>query len=43
MYAALCGIAAMMVMSIDDITLKVKGDASRYKNNGEKKRVERED
>lgn len=43
MYAALCGIAAMMDMSIEDITLKVKGDASRYKNNGEKKCVERED
>ena len=38
-----CGIAAMMDMSIEDITLKVKGDASRYKNNGEKKCVERED
>lgn len=33
----------MMDMSIEDITLKVKGDASRYKNNGEKKCVERED
>lgn len=43
MYAALCGIAAMMDMSIENITLKVKGDASRYKNNGEKKCVERED
>ena len=41
MYAALCDIAAMMDMSIEDITLKVKGDASRYKNNGEKKCVER--
>ena len=41
MYAALCGIAAMMDMSIEGITLKVKGDAARYKNIGEGKTIER--
>ena len=30
-----------MDIAIEDITLKVKGDASRYKKNGEKKCVER--
>lgn len=43
MFTALCAVAAMMDISIDDITLKIKGDAARYKNIGEKKCIERMD
>lgn len=41
LYAALCSIAAMMDMSIDDITIKVKGDSGRYKTVGPAKTIER--
>lgn len=41
LYAALCGIASMMDVSIEEITLKCKGDPYRYKNTGDKKALER--
>lgn len=41
MYSALCCIASMMDISIDAITLKCKGDPSRYKTVGDKKTIER--
>lgn len=41
LYAALCGIAGMMDVSIEEITLKCKGDPYRYKSTGEKKTLER--
>ena len=41
LYAAICSIAAMMDMSIDDITIKVKGDSGRYKTVGPARTIER--
>ena len=41
LYAALCNIAGMMDVSIEEITLKCKGDPYRYKNTGDKKMLER--
>lgn len=41
MYLVFCSIAAMMDMSIDDITIKVKGDESRYKPVGSTRTIER--
>ena len=41
LYAAICSIAAMMDASIDDITIKVKGDSGRYKTVGPARTIER--
>lgn len=41
LYAAICSIAAMMDMSIDGITIKVKGDSGRYKTVGPARTIER--
>ena len=41
LYAAICSIAAMMDMSIDDITIKVKGDSGRYKTVEPARTIER--
>lgn len=42
LYGVLCNIAGMMDCTIKEITIKHKGDPSRYKNIGEKKTIERE-
>ena len=41
LYAEICSIAAMMDMSIDDITIKVKGDSGRYKTVRPARTIER--
>lgn len=41
LYTAITAIAAMMDMSIDDITIKAKGDPSRYKTSGPAQTIER--
>lgn len=41
LYAAICSIAAMMDMRIDDITIKVKGDSGRYKTVDPARTIER--
>ena len=41
LYGALCNIAGMMDVSIEEITLKCKGDPYRYKTVGEKRTLER--
>lgn len=40
-YLAICSIAAIVDMSIDDITITVKGDASQYKPVGKNRTIER--
>lgn len=40
-YSAICSIAAIVDMSIDDITITVKGDASQYKPVGKTRMIER--
>ena len=40
-YLAICSIAAIVDMSIDDITITVKGDASQYKPVGKTRTIER--
>ena len=41
LYTAITAIAAMMDMSIDDITIKAKGDPGRYKTVGPARTIER--
>jgi hypothetical protein len=41
LYSALCCIAGMMDCTIEDITIKAKGDSDRYKTVGEKRVIER--
>ena len=41
LFSALCCIAGMMDCTIEDITIKAKGDSDRYKTIGEKRVIER--
>ena len=41
LFSALCCIAGMMDCTIEDITIKAKGDSDRYKTVGEKRAIER--
>ena len=41
LYSALCCIAGMMDCTIEEITIKAKGDSDRYKAIGEKRTIER--
>lgn len=41
LFSALCCIAGMMDCTIEDITIKAKGDPDRYKTIGEKRAIER--
>ena len=40
-YLAICSIAAIVDMRIDDITITIKGDGSRYKTVGKTRTIER--
>ena len=41
LFSALCCIAGMMDCTIEEMTIKVKGDSDRYKVMGEKRTMER--
>lgn len=41
LFSALCCIAGMMDCTIEEITIKAKGDSDRYKIIGEKRTIER--
>ena len=41
LFSALCCIAGMMDCTIEEITIKAKGDSDRYKAIGEKRTIER--
>ena len=41
LFSALCCIAGMMDCTIEDITIKAKGDSDRYRTIGEKRTIER--
>ena len=41
LFSALCCIAGMTECSVEEITIKVKGDSDRYKLTGEKRVIER--
>ena len=41
LFSALCSVASMMDCTIEEITIKAKGDSDRYKAIGEKRTIER--